>query len=110
MVGTACGNSSLVTKEADGGKNSGLIKVVISVVETHVESVLIGQKRSAKYSILIKTSTVPHDLARANAGGSQGCVVIRDAVDGNPMTSTSWYATLAQRSLQCNLDSKAGTV
>lgn len=40
----------------------------------------------------------------------QDCVVIRDAVDRYRVTSTSRYATLAQRSFQCNLDGKAGTV
>jgi hypothetical protein len=36
--------------------------------------------------------------------------VIRDTVDGYRVTSASRYATLAQRSFQCNLDGKAGTV
>ncbi len=66
------------------------------------------QKWAASYSILIKSST--RNLVRLNAGGAHGRIVIGDAVDGYPVTSASWYATIAQRSLQCNLDSKAGTV
>lgn len=49
-------------------------------------------------------------LMRANAGGSEARVVFRHAVDNNLVTGTSGHTTLAQRSFQGNLGSKAGAV
>ena len=51
-----------------------------------------------------------YKLVGANAGGSQARVVFRYAVNNNLVASASRHTTFAQRSFQCNLGSKAGTV